>query len=537
MTDQGWPTGRGEEYRGARAATNALATFGGNILVIIIALVTTPILLRKVGLIEFGVIGLATVTMGYLSSIDPGFGGMVVRYGAKGRAERHSLLGARVATVGSLAWLVIGLALAPVVLWGAPFLLHQAHYHPGLAHSATIFFDWSYALMIGGALSSMVSSQLVAAGEQYLTNLIDVLTRMVYGVVLVVLLLRGWRLSAVLAATVVQTVLSYLITVVLVHRRHGGPYADPRSLPTEVRREIRHFGGRFQLNAILDTLTYETDPLVITLLVNTVATGLWSIANRLARQVTYFGYAANSSILPSVSAALAAGEGVTGLRRIYQRANQIIVLNGVVLAGLVCAVGPLLLKLWLGWPYHQASTAIILVAIAMAAGTPRPATAAAIFALGQVGVGVRAQALAFGVNLVLTLALVGPWHLSGVLVGTVVAKVVATGYLLVRFCRLVEGRATDLILPWLLPLVGTVGGAATLGHLAMDQWSGAFATRWSALLAVGVLGLAYLLIVMGGLRLFGYFSRTDLEWLRQSLPRALRPFLPPQLIRLLGADR
>ena len=43
--------------------------------------------------------------------------------------------------------------------------------------------------------------------------------------------------------------------------------------------------------------------------VSTVATGLWSIANRLARQVTYFGYAANSSILPSVSAALAAGEG------------------------------------------------------------------------------------------------------------------------------------------------------------------------------------------------------------------------------------
>jgi O-antigen/teichoic acid export membrane protein len=512
-------------------------SFGSNIVVAVIALVTTPILLRKVGLIEFGVIGLATVTIGYLSSIDPGFGGMVIRYGAQGRAQGDRHLGARIATVGALAWLALGALLSPVVFWGVPFILRHAHYHPGLLQPAEQFFFWSFGLMVFGSVASMSSSLLIAAGEQYLTNLIDVSTRLIYGVVLVALLLHGWRLSAVLAATTAQAVLSFAVTAVFVTRRHGRVFADPRLLTPAIRKEIRHFGGRFQLNAILDTLTYETDPLVITLWVSTVATGLWSIANRLARQVTYFGYAANNSILPSVSAALASGEGLDGLRRIYRRANQIVVLNGAVLAGLVMAFGPLLLKVWLGWPYHQASTALILVALAMVVGTPRPATAAAIFALGKVGLGVRAQAVAFVVNLALTIALVGPWHLTGVLLGTVVAKMVATGYLLTRFARLVDSTPRALIIPWLVPVTVVTALATIAGHLTMDHWSGVFATRWTALGALSVCSLGYLGITIAGLRLFRYFTRDDLRWLRSSLPGPLKVAVPERLIALVGVDR
>ncbi|MEI6736745.1 MAG: hypothetical protein WCL31_07510, partial [Actinomycetes bacterium] len=57
------PRRRGQEYRCARAATNSLVTAAGVICVLLIALVTTPISLSHLGLVEFGIWSFVTVTV------------------------------------------------------------------------------------------------------------------------------------------------------------------------------------------------------------------------------------------------------------------------------------------------------------------------------------------------------------------------------------------------------------------------------------------------------------------------------------------
>ncbi|MEI8148578.1 MAG: oligosaccharide flippase family protein, partial [Actinomycetes bacterium] len=409
-------------------------------------------------------------------------------------------------------------------------------YSPGVQSAAERFFYWTYALVFFGSMLATLSSRLVAVGEQWIITLIDVLSRLVYAVLLVVLLQHGMRLSAIVVATSAQYAIAYVATLTVIVVRHGKPFASPRGIPLEIRRELRRVTGWFQLNSILETLTYETDPIVISTLVSPAATGLWSIAQRLARQITYFGYIPNGNLLPTISAAVAADEGLEGLRRIYVRASRIIVLIGVVMAGLVMALGPVLLTAWLNRPFLNASTATILIALGMVIGTPRPTTAAAIFAIGKVGLGTRAQLVAFLVNVALTLSLVGPFGLNGVLVGTLCAKVCATSYLLIRFSRMVESTARILVLPWISRAI-FIGATTTIStRLLMDRWHWALDSRWHALAATAALTDLFGVIALVAIRLTNYFSREDLLWLRNAMPRPIRRCFTERAIRLLSAS-
>ncbi len=526
---------RGHEFRAARAATNSLVNAAGVVVVLVIALVTTPIALDHLGLVEFGIWSFVTVAVGYISKLDPNFGGMVMRYGAMGRVSGDHKIAARICAVGTLAWLGLALLLSPVLFAIVHPLMGHMGYSPGVRVAAERFFYWTYALIFLGSILSTLSSRLLAVGEQWIVTSIDASTRILYGVVLVWCLTRDMRLSAIIVATTTQYLVAYLATFVVIAVRHGAPYASPRGIPRETRRELRTFSGWFQLNAILDTLTYETDPVVISVLVSPTATGIWSIATRLARQITYFGYIPNGNILPAVSAAVAADEGAEAIQRIYTRASRIITLIGTVMGGLVISCGPVLFLAWLNNPFHEASWATILIALGILAGTPRPVTGAAIFALGKVGLGTRAQAVAFIVNATLTLALVTPFGLNGVLIGTLVAKICATTYLLARFARLVATPARQLIAPWLvrIVLIGTV--ATVTSRFVMDHWDWALSSRSHAGIAALILAVLYGAVTLLMIRVTHLFTRDDLLWLRGAMPSPLRRLFPDRAIAVLSA--
>jgi O-antigen/teichoic acid export membrane protein len=526
---------RGHEYRSRRAATNSLIALAGQFVVLAIALVTTPITLSKIGLTEVGIWTLAITAVSYLTVVDPGFGDIVTRYGAQARVRGEENVSARICTLGSLAWIGFGVLVAPLVLLVVPFLAHHlSHLKPSVIPATVSFFYWAFGLLIFGSVLATLSGRLSAIGDQWIVTIVDSTTRIIYAVVLIVLLYRGWHLSAIVMATTAQYALSYVVTFILVWRRDSFPYANPRGLGRNMLRELTRFGGLLQLNSILDTLTFETDSLVLGTLVGVISNGLYSMVLRLARLSNVVASNVQSNILPGISAAYASNEGLVGMRRIYVRANRVVVLLGAYLGGAVIAFAPLMLEAWLGRPLRAASWAMVFVTITMIAGLPRPVTGYAIFAMGKVGLGVRAQAMAFAVNVVLTLALFHPYGLNGVLFGTVVAKIVATGYLLIRFARIAESSVRELILPWLVPIVAVTTLTAALGRLAMRAWPYAVNTRLGSLEALVVLSLGYALLYAVGLRVTKYFHPSDLHWFKNAVPRPIGRLITPKLIRLIS---
>jgi len=531
--------GRGEEFRGRRVATNSMIVIVGQVLFTAIGLVTTPVTLSHIGVIEFGLWTIITTAVGYITVVDPGFGDMVTRYGARAHLEGDRALGARLCSLASLFWLGLGALLLPLVLWLVPLYVGTLHLHPGLDSVADRYFYWGFAITVAGSLAAIMSSRLTATGDQWLVTVIDTTTRLLYCVLLLVLLFKGYRLNALVFATSAQIVLTFLVTCFYVVRRAGPLYGNPLRLHGALVREVVRFGGWLQLGGALEALTYETDPVVIGALVSVPRVTSYGIGQRVARQSTYFAFIAQTSILPAISAAHAAREGLGAIRRMYTRANRMVVLLGCVIGGAVLGMAPVIIAAWFGRPYLFADGATCLAVLALMLGLPRPATAATIMALGRVGLGVRAQFLAFAVNLPLTLLLVRPMGMFGVMLATVIAKLAATTYLLIRFHRLVEGTARELLFSWLYKLLLAILAGAGAARLALAFLPHSVVhQRLPALGALVVLGALYLVVFSAVLRATRYFGGDDLTWFAEILPGPLSRLVSNETVRrLAGAAR
>jgi O-antigen/teichoic acid export membrane protein len=529
---------RGEAFRGRRVATNSLAVVLGQGAFTLLGLVTTPVQLSHLGLEEFGLWVIITGVVSYVTVVDPGFADMITRYGAMAHLKGDRQLAARLCSLATLAWLGVGVVFLPLLFWAVPNgVPHLQHLSPALRPAAVRFFYWGYAITIAGCVTAVMSARLTAVGDQWLVTIIDVVTRVVYCGVLLGLLFSGFKLSALVIATFVQLGLAFAATVVFVIARSGAPYGNPLRLHGELVREVIRFGSWLQLGGILEALTYETDPLVIGAFVGVKRAGTYGISQRAARQTTYFGFIAQESILTAMSASHAAGEGLAAMRRMYTRANRFVGLIGGMIGGGLLAMAPVFLAAWFGKFYPFADVTTCLAVLALMVGLPRPAAAASIMAMGKVGLGVRAQFAAFAVNLVLTLALVEPLHLYGVMLATLIAKVVATTYLLVRFHRLLEGGAHELLFSWLNKLLVAMGLGALTVRLVL--WTlvptSAEHHRFPAIVALGVLGVLYTVIFTLAVRVTKYFTFEDMEWFQEVLPSKLgRLTGSPLLHRVLG---
>ncbi|HEV3212304.1 MAG TPA: lipopolysaccharide biosynthesis protein [Acidimicrobiales bacterium] len=528
---------RGTEFRGRRVAMNSMTLLAGQVLFTAIGFVTTPIVLTHIGLVEFGLWGLIMTAVGYITVVDPGFGDLITRYGARAHLEGNRALGARLCSLASLLWLGLGVLGLPLLLWAVPAWIPHLGLHHGLDHVAIEFFEWGYAYTVAGCVTAIMSSRLTAIGDQWLVTVIDGFTRLLYAVVLLSMLLTGSRLSALVVASSVQLLVTFVVTLGFVWRRAGAPYGNPLRLHGAMVREATRFGGWLQLGGVLELLTYETDAFVISTFVSVRRNGTFTIAQKPAGMTTYFSGIAQTSALAALSAAHAAREGLSSMRRMYTRANRLSVLLGCLIGGLFLGTAPVFLAAWLG--HYQGGIAVTdgatcLAVAALMLGLPRPAAAAVIMAMGKVGIGVRAQAAAFAINLVLTIVLVAPLGMFGVMLATVVAKGVATGYLLVRFHRLVDGTARELLFGWMGRLVLAVGVGAGVARLALLGMPDAVVhQRGPALVAFLVLGALYTTAFAAVIRATRYFGDDDLRWFEQILPAPLARLAASRVTRRL----
>ena len=107
---------RGEEHRGKRILANSAVMTGGQIVIVLIGLVLTPITISAVGIALFGAWGIITSVSSYINILDPGTSGIVSRFGAMAhvRGDHHEM--ARLTSLGMLSWVALGSLGVPIMI-------------------------------------------------------------------------------------------------------------------------------------------------------------------------------------------------------------------------------------------------------------------------------------------------------------------------------------------------------------------------------------------------------------------------------------
>ena len=393
---------------------------------------------------------------------------------------------------------------------------------------------WGYVYLFSTAASAILGCRLIAAGEQWLVTVIGLTSRFAYAAVVVGVLIAGYGIWGLAIASSVQTGIVCLATVIAIWRRHGRVISNPFTLGAKRLGELLRFGGLVQLSSILDALNYDTDPIIIGRFVSVGASGLYQLANRAAGQIAYLVAVPQQSLLQTFSAVANRRSSIDEVRRPAIQASRYLGLIAFFAGGALLAAAPELSVAWLGKPYVGIDSALCLLAGLQLINAARFNSSIVIVALGKAGIGAKAKAISLVVNLALTLALVFPFGLTGVLIGTMVASALQTAVLMKRYTQLLESTLKEVLWRWYAPgltIALLSAGTARLGGLLIH--ANTVTSRGPAVLASSVALLVFAICFALGVRLSGYLEQDDLDYVSGILPQPIGKLLHLRVFRLL----
>ena len=383
-----------------------------------------PLLIRDFGLANYGVFLLASSVSVYLSLLDFGVSPTVTKYAAQHKARDESSKLAGLVSNAVAYYTAVGVVVALLLLLFSQYGIWVFKLGPVDAALARLLFVISAAIALF-AWPLSIGISLLAGLQRY-----DLSARVAGGMVLGNVVVTAAVVYAhegpavLLAALGAVSIAGAASACVLAYRELGAVRLSATLVDRKTLGVI--FGFSWVLFVIqIATLAgdQQTDRLVLGVFTGTAAVGIYEAAAKLNGLVALLAGLPTAALMPAASH-LDAQARLQTLRELYLRGTKYTAAFVLpITVGLIVLAQPLLLS-WLG-PEFAANSLTAQVFLLVWLIFPNLAVAFTIF----VGTGRLRFLLAFtGVhavlNLALTLLLVRPLGVLGVVLGTVIAEFV-----------------------------------------------------------------------------------------------------------------
>ena len=447
------------------AKTGQLETFARNVSVdyltmaiqMAIGVLMLPFNVSRLGQSEYGLLVLATSITVYFSLLDFGYGVAQVKFAAEYRARRDREGLNQIASTLFFLFSIVGL-----VVFGVGTLI---------AFNLETFFNITHEQAATGRAVLMLVSAYVALGfpfsvfggvvngfqRHYVNGGVAIATTIVVALVNVAVLLAGYGLVELVAATTAVRILSYFGYRLNAYRAFPGLRISPRYFRLSRLREVTGFSIFLLVIDLANKLNYSADTVVIGAFMSTVAISIWAVAQRLAETAQNLTSQMNAALFPIVVDIATLGEA-DRLRRVLVQGTRLSLAMVIPICTGLVMLSDALVRAWVG-PQFAGSVPIIYV-LALAV-TIRVGNSMATTLLKGAG-GHRLLAIsnstAAVLNLVLSIALVKRFGLAGVALGTLVPLgLVSIFVLFPAACRRVQlplrSAIGQAILPTLWPMI------------------------------------------------------------------------------------
>lgn len=373
-----------------------------------------------------------TVSFGLL---DIGFAGSMVRFIARYRASRDSRALNEILSTLFVVYSVIGAVTFGVAMVLQMYLDRIFTIDP--AHVATA----KQALLIASTFvairfcSSVFGAVVVGFQRYYLNNVASIITSVSVAVVNVAVLLAGFSLVGLVAATTAVRILGLLLYRRNAYIAFPGLRLRAREFSRARLREVSGFSVYMLLLDVGFKLNYSADTFVLGAFVGPAAVALWAPAQRLTELLTRLTNQLNESLFPFIVDSDTTGR-TDELRQTFVQGTRLSLAMAIPLAGGVALLAHPLIRSWIGPSFSQTATILQMLAalVVLRVGT---ATANGILK----GAGEHQRLTAYvgitGVgNLALSIALVKPFGLVGVALGTILPVAIMAAFATFpRACR------------------------------------------------------------------------------------------------------
>ena len=410
-----------------RFRRNALSNYASSIVALAIALVTTPVLVRGLGMTEWGIWVLVGATVQYFDLLRFGFARGTVKWVAEGAAlEDDDLLRRTLATAFFILLIpaLVLLALVPAIAVVFPVLFDVP---PGLQTAAMVAvvlvgFDLAVAMpadTFGGAL--------IGVQRYDLLNLTVIATAIAQAVGWIAVVVLGGGIVWLGIVTLTLSLASHVARYVLAKRLLPSMRLRPKYFDRSLVKPFISLSGWIAVADLCAVIIMRIDTIVVGVIVGVPEAGVYAVGQKLSMLVSRFTNPAIAMYFPHAATLFARGDR-SGLRATLYAGTRLAV--GIA-APLTIALGFLALPLidaWVGTGYDEAALVVVFLSLTALAGST---TETGVYILRGTG-DVRRPALfaicEASLNFTLSIILGLRMGLQGVALGTLIGA--ATTHLL-----------------------------------------------------------------------------------------------------------
>lgn len=417
-----------------------------------IGLILLPFNVAHLGPSAYGLWALTTSVTWFFGVLDLGYGSALVKFIAQYRAWRdRTALNEIVSTVGVVFAAIGAVCLGVTILlaWRVEALFNIA---PEQVRTA------QHVLLIVGAYLSVrfplaIFGAVVYGFQRYYrNNAVSIATSLVVATVNVGVLSGGHGLVPLVAAITAVRVLSLGLFAWNAYRAFPGLHVRPSLFRRPRLQEVTGFSVYMLVLDCSAKLNYSADTVVIGAMLDTTAVAVWTVGQRLSQFAQQLTNQLNDALFPSVVDSDAAQRHDRLQTILVQGTKLSLAVAAPLCLGLIVLADPLIQ----GWVGTQFSASVLPTQVLLTVVLVRISTASANLILkgtGEHRLLTYTNATTAVANVLLSIALIRPFGLLGVALGTLIPVSVSAAFVLYpAACRRVG-------LPVGRPLVHAIGPA------------------------------------------------------------------------------
>lgn len=497
------------------AATN-WAAFAATLFV---AFFLAPYLIHHLGDARYGVWCVVEAILAYFTLFDLGIAACLVRFVARHhttgeRGELNKIVSACLTLflAAAACVLLLGSALVPLVAPGLERKLGEA----GDVAPFMLLMLVNLALTLPLSVFPTILDGLQRFAVKSLVRLVFLGVK-VGGIVYAMETHPGlWSLAVVFT---LANLLEHSVMATLAVRFLPGLRLSRRLVDRATLREVRGYSVDAFLAMLAGRITVQTGAIVVGGFLTVAAAAHYAVAARLVDMAKNLFRSVTMTLTPAVSQREATGD-LDGVRRVLLHGTRwVLYLVFPVHLGLLFFGRPFLTR-WLGGPEYAAwcFPAVVILSATLTLGVAQSVAARILYGMGRLKLFARLALVEAALNLVLSLALVGPLGLEGVAIAVAVPNVLFCLFVIGYTGRLLEVRVWRYIVAsWLSPLIAACVPAAVWWLVTPVE------ATWAAI-ALGIaLGLVPFTLCVMGIELVPRLAATRWGTRRASLHVAAKP--------------
>jgi O-antigen/teichoic acid export membrane protein len=473
-----------------------------------IGVLMLPFNVAYLGQSAYGLWVLAASIPMYFSMLDLGYGVAQVKFAAQYRARRdREGLNQIVSTLFFLFTIIgiIAFAVGALIAFNIDHLFQITPEQSSTGRQVLLIISLYVAL---GFPFSVFGGVVNGFQRHFLNGFVSIGTSIVVAVVNIAVLMAGYGLVELVAATTAVRLLAYIGYRANAYRAFPGLSIRPAYVRLSRLGEVTGFSAFILLIDVANKLNYSTDAIVIGAFMSTAAIAVWAVAQRLITTTQGLTTQINASLFPIVVDIATHGE-MARLRRVFLQGTRLSLAMVIPIAVALALLAQPLVLAWVGSDFSGSIPVIYILAAAVIIRVGNSTATTLLKGAGRHGLLAVANLLMALANLILSVALVGRYGLIGVALGTLIPLAVIS--ILVLFpaaCRRVELPLFETVSKGIWPSVWPIIPVALLLLFTRNLVGASLpAVAAQAVIAGSLYAIIFLRLAIGRDERDWYFSK------------------------------